>query len=92
MMLNLPQSPQLNINDLQRILDKTTECYKLFWFRAFLNSVGNGKHRMTYNELFCQMMADAYYMVNEYHLNCGPNDRLEKIVKIVFEQTWGQVI
>lgn len=42
---------------------------------------------MTYNELLCRMMADAYYMVNEYHLNLGPNDSLEKIVKIVFEQT-----
>lgn len=87
MMMNLPQSPQLNINDLQRIFDKTTECYKLFWFRAILSRVGDGKQRMTYNELLCRMMADAYYMVNEYHLNLGPNDSLEKIVKIVFEQT-----
>ena len=33
------------------------------------------------------MMADAYYMVNEYHLNLGPNDSLEKIVKIIAQQT-----
>ena len=45
---------------------------------------------MTYNELICQMMVDAYYMVNEYHLNLGQNDSLEKIVKIVFEQPWGK--
>lgn len=75
-MMNLPQSPQLNINDLQRIFDKTTECYKLFWFRAILSRVGDGKQRMTYNELLCRMMADAYYMVNEYHLqSCFLHDK-----------------
>lgn len=33
------------------------------------------------------MMADAYFMVNEYHLNLGPNDSLERIVRIIAEQT-----
>lgn len=85
--INLPQSEKLNIQDLQQIFKDTTECYKLFWFKAILSKVKDGRQRVTYNELVCLMMADAYYMVNEYHLNLGPNDSLEKLVKIIFEQT-----
>ncbi len=85
--INLPQSEKLNIQDLQQIFKDTTECYKLFWFKAILSKVKEGRQRVTYNELVCLMMADAYYMVNEYHLNLGPNDSLEKLVKIIFEQT-----
>lgn len=85
--INLPQSGKLNIQDLQQIFKDTTECYKLFWFKAILSKVKDGRQRVTYNELVCLMMADAYYMVNEYHLNLGPNDSLEKLVKIIFEQT-----
>ena len=85
--INLPQSEKLNIQDLQQIFKDTTECYKLFWFKAILSKVKEGKQCVTYNELVCLMMADAYYMVNEYHLNLGPNDSLEKLVKIIFEQT-----
>lgn len=83
----LPESEKLNIADLQQIFEDTTECYKLFWFKAILKNIKNGKQKMTYNELICSMMADAYYMVNEYHLNLGPNDSLEKIVKIIADKT-----
>ena len=85
--IKLPDSEKLNIQDLQRIFDDKSECYKLFWFKAILKKVKEGKQRITYNELICLMMADAYYMVNEYHLNLGPNDSLEKIVKIIARQT-----
>lgn len=85
--IQLPESEKLNIEDLQRIFDDKSECYKLFWFKAILKKVKDGKQNITYNELICHMMADAYFMVNEYHLNLGPNDSLERIVKIIAEQT-----
>ena len=84
--INLPQSEKLNIQDLQQIFKDTTECYKLFWFKAILSKVKEEKQCVTYNELVCLMMADAYYMVNEYHLNLGPNDSLEKLVKIILSR------
>ncbi len=87
MTISLPYSEKLNTQDLQRIFDDKAECYKLFWFKAILKKVREGKQRMTYNELICLMMADAFYMVNEYKLNLGPNDSLEKIVKIIQDQT-----
>lgn len=87
MSMNLPYSEKLNIQALQRIFDDKAECYKLFWFKAILRKVREGKQRITYNELVSLMMADAYYMVNEYHLNLGPNDSLEKIVQIISAKT-----
>ncbi len=85
--IQLPESEKLNIKDLQRIFDDKSECYKLFWFKAILKKVKEGKRKITYYELICLMMADAYYMVNEYHLNLGPNDSLEIIVKIIADHT-----
>lgn len=32
--IQLPESEKLNIEDLQRIFDDKSECYKLFWFKA----------------------------------------------------------
>lgn len=87
MEIQLPESEGLDIQDLKCIFDKKSECYKLFWFKAILKKVKEGQQDITYNELVCLMMADAYYMVNEYHLNLGPNDSLEKIVKIIAQQT-----
>ena len=34
--IQLPESEKLNIEDLQRIFDDKSECYKLFWFKAIL--------------------------------------------------------
>ncbi len=35
---------------------------------------------MSYEELVDEMIADAWYMVIEYHLNLGPRDALESLV------------
>ena len=77
--IQLPESEKLNIEDLQRIFDDKSECYKLFWFKAILKKVKDGKQNITYNELICHMMADAYFMVNEYHLNLGPKPYTSRI-------------
>lgn len=39
-----------------------------------------GKDRITYEELVDEMIADAWYMVIEYHLNLDPRDTLESLV------------
>lgn len=39
-----------------------------------------GKESTTYEELIDEMIADAWYMVTEYHLNLGPRDTLESLV------------
>ena len=63
------------------MFDNKSECYKLFWFKALLNYVSAGKTDITFEELVDEMISEAWYMVTEYHLNLGPRDTLEKVVK-----------
>lgn len=78
--MQLPYSEELNIEYLGRLFDNTSECYKFFWFKAILSKVIEGKLELSYEELVDEMIADAWYMVTEYHLNLGPKDTLENLV------------
>lgn len=87
-MIELPYSEELNIGYLSRMLDpdRTTNCYKFFWFQAILNKLSPERTRFTYDELINEMIADAWYMVTEYHLHlgpCGVKDNLEEAVKYI---------
>lgn len=42
-----------------------------------------GKSTFNFDELLNEMIADAWYMVSEYHLNLEPKDSLEELVKYV---------
>ena len=79
----LPSSPQLNIAALSRLFDNKAECYKLFWFKAILESCCKGDQDLVFEDLIDDMIADAWYMVTEYHLNLGPRDTLEKAVDYI---------
>ena len=81
--MNLPYSEKVDIGGLSRLFDNKSECYKLFWFKAVLNYVCSGKTEITFEELVDEMISEAWYMVTEYHLNLGPRDTLEKVVKYV---------
>ena len=70
--MQLPKSEQLNIASLSRLFDNKAECYKLFWFQAILNHVCKGQQEICFEELIDDMIANAWYMVTEYHLNLGP--------------------
>jgi len=83
----LPYSEELNIETLGRLFDNKSECYKLFWFQAIMTKVSLGQDSLSFNELINEMIADAWYMVTEYHLNLGPNDTLEKVVNHIKEVT-----
>ena len=78
--MQLPYSDELESQYLSRLFDNTSECYKFFWFQAIVTKVLEGKTVLTYEELIDEMIADAWYMVTEYHLNLGPRDTLEKVV------------
>lgn len=85
-MHNLPYDEELNIGYLSRLFDNTSNCYKFFWFQAILNRLSADKIQFTYDELINEMIADAWYMVTEYHLRLGPygvTDNLEEAVKYI---------
>ena len=81
--MHLPQSEELEVQYLSRLFDNTSECYKFFWFQAIVTKVLEGKNTITYEELIDEMIADAWYMVTEYHLNLGPKDTLERLVHYI---------
>lgn len=85
--MQLPYSEKLNIGKLSRIFNNKSECYKLFWFKAILKKIKEGKRSITYDELINEMIAEAWYMVTEYHLNLGPKDNLENTVKYISQIT-----
>ena len=86
-MIQLPYSEQLNIGYLSRLFDNTTNCYKFFWFQAIIRKVNNNQSQFSFDELINEMIADAWYMVTEYHLRLGPlgiTDNLEEVVKYIY--------
>lgn len=85
--MQLPYSEELEIQYLGRIFDNTSECYKFFWFQAILTKLEEGRSAFTFEELVDEMIADAWYMVSEYHLNLGPKDNLEAVVHHIHETT-----
>lgn len=87
--MQLPYSEELNIEYLGRLFDNTSECYKFFWFKAIVAKVTEGKRELTYEELVDEMIADAWYMVTEYHLNLGPKDTLECLVDLIKKKNTG---
>ena len=83
--MQLPYSERLDIAHFSRLFDNKSECYKLFWFQAIVSRIMQGRGVFTYEKLIHEMIADAWYMVTEYHLNLGPNDTLEKVVNRLTE-------
>ena len=81
--MQLPYSEELNIEYLGQLFANTSECYKFFWFKAIVEKVAKGKFELTYEELVDDMIANAWYMVTEYHLNLGPKDTLESLVALI---------
>lgn len=81
--MQLPYSDDLEVQYLSRLFDNTSECYKFFWFQAIITKVLEGKEIISYEELIDEMIADAWYMVTEYHLNLGPKDTLETLVHYI---------
>ncbi len=86
--MQLPYSDELNIGYLSRLFDNTSNCYKFFWFQAILRKVDEKHASFSFGELINEMIADAWYMVTEYHLHLGPlgvTDNLEEVVKYIHE-------
>ncbi len=78
--MQLPYSDDLEVRYLCKLFENTSECYKFFWFQAIISKIWEGKRRITYEELVDEMIAAAWYMVTEYHLNLGPRDTLENLI------------
>ena len=88
-MSQVPYDENLKIEYFSHVFDRNriSNCYKYFWLMAILRKISPDKTVFTYDELITEMVADAWYMVAEYHLRLGPTnttDNLEEAVKYVY--------
>ena len=81
----LPEAEDLRIEYFGHLFDNTSECYKMFWFQVIVEKILTGQTSASYEEIIDEMIADAWYMVAEYHLNLGPRDNLEFAVNRLVE-------
>lgn len=82
----LPQSEKLNITAFSNLFRDTSACYKFFWFNAVIRKIISGADSATYDELVNEMIAEAWYMVSEYHLNLSSvTDNVEQAVNRLSE-------
>ena len=83
--LSLPYADNLRIEYLSHIFDgsRVSTCYKYFWFLAILKNINANKTEFTYDELITNMVADAWYMVNECNLRLGPTDTVDNLEEAV---------
>lgn len=79
----LPEIDNLPVHLLAGIFKDKNQSYKLFWFQAILDFVSDRKFVVSYEQLIHKMVAQAWYMVMEYHLNLGPADALEILINQV---------
>lgn len=80
MSIYLPEDSALPIREFSGLFKKKSESYKLFWFGSILKLAIAGQQEMTFREIIGGMVATAWYMVTEYHLNLGPSDAVEQLV------------
>ncbi|SCX17586.1 HNH endonuclease [Lachnospiraceae bacterium YSD2013] len=89
--MRIPYDDNLKVEYLNSVFnrDRISTCYKYFWLLAILSKITPQKTTFTYDELITEMVADAWYMVSEYHLRLGPNkttDNLEEAVKYLYTE------
>ena len=63
---------ELDMKKFAHMLDDNTECYKFYWLEALVNLlIRDGKKEITFYEAICEMIAEAWYTISQYHLHMG---------------------
>ncbi len=77
----LPQEPSLSVNRLARIFDTVTMSYKFYWFLGLLDIVvKEGQTTFDASQIAVNMIANAWYPVNFFHISLGWKDHLDQAV------------
>lgn len=80
-MYHLPHHNSLQINLLAGIFNSTSATYKFYWFLALLDELENGNTKISKQHLFAQMIANAWYTVNYFHISFGVQDQLQRAIE-----------
>ena len=66
---SLTPSPYLPVANLAACFNKTSTTYKFYWFLALLHSVEQGKDQIRKQDLFAQMLAQAWYTIHYFKVS-----------------------
>lgn len=71
---------------LERMINRTTNSYKLYWFKAVFDEVINGANQADFKRLSARMVESAWYPVNYFRLSLGHQDQLGRAVALCGER------
>jgi hypothetical protein len=79
-MINLPHSDKLPIHLLATCFSNKSTTYKFYWFISILQYVEQGKMQISKQELFAQMISNAWYTINYFNVSFGSQDKFQKTI------------
>jgi len=82
---SLPKRNGLPINLLSACFNNTVATYKFYWFLSILQNVEQGLFRISKQRIFAQMISNAWYTVNYFHVSFGKFDNIQKAILNVIE-------
>lgn len=87
MVVSSPLSPSsyLPVARLAACFYSTSATYKFYWFLAILNSVEQGKSQIRKQELFAQMLAQAWYTIHYFKVSFGSQDLIQQAAHALHE-------
>ncbi len=82
--MQLPPDNDVDIANLSRVFNDTTNSYKFYWFLAILDSLqATGETRMAMRDLSLRMVATVWYPLAYYRLSFGVQDQFKDIAGTV---------
>ena len=81
--MDLPRSPNLHIDKLAAVFNKTTNTYKYYWFLALLDRLPYHSSEISISDLAVTMISKVWYSVNYFRLSFGKQDKLADAVETV---------
>lgn len=86
MNVEVPYSKFIAYPVFARIFRNTSATYKFYWFLGIIESVESGKNRISKDELFCKMIANAWFPIKYFKLSFGPQDKINDIIDFILEK------
>ena len=80
-MIYLPEDLNVSVKKISSCFNNTSASYKFYWFISILDAVSEQKEKISKKEIFCRMIANAWYTINYFHLSFGKQDKLEEAIQ-----------
>lgn len=81
--MQLPKQRDLPVNLLAACFNNTVATYKFYWLLSIIQSVEDGKTKVTKRDLFARMVSNAWFTVNYFHVSFGKQDKLQRAIELI---------